>query len=92
MSWKNNFAGNIQFGKLPEIGAFKISEEPEALGKGKFRVHLVNKEGQKKVMSTFEATIGDIVSIPSEWVEAYIETVGKGKDAQDYIRFRAAKE
>lgn len=85
-SWKKNFAGNIQFGKLPEIGAFKIETEPESLGHGKFRVRLITKAGEKKILSTYESTIGDIVSVPSEWVVAYVEKVGK----EDYIRFKAA--
>src|SRR3990170_5938361 len=84
MSWKRNFAANVRFNDLPAIGAFKIETEPESLGKGKFRVQLLLKAGGKRVLSTYEATIGDIVSITSDWVEAYEEKVGK----EVYIRFR----
>lgn len=87
MSWKKNFARNVRFGELPKLGAFKIEEVPEPLGKGKFRVVITCKDGSKAILSTYEATIGDIVNIESEWVEAYEEKVGK----ETYIRFRAAK-
>ena len=87
MSWKKNFSSNMQYSNLPSIGAFKVEKEPEDLGKGKYKVQLIAKDSKKYVMNTYEATIGDIVSIPAEWVEAYEEKVGKNT----YIRFRAAK-
>jgi hypothetical protein len=87
MSWKEKFAANMQYSNLPTIGAFHIQTEPEDLGKGKFRVEIVCKSGKKYIMNTYEATIGDIVSIPAQWIEAYEEKIGKNT----YIRFRGAK-
>ena len=88
MSWKKNFARRVRFGELPEIGAFKMSEEaPEPLGKGKFRCTLALKDGSKATLTTFESTIGDIIyQQPGKdgYIEAYIEKVG----SENYVRFK----
>jgi len=88
MSWKKQFARRIRFVDLDTIGPFRLSEtEPEPLGKGKYRVELIQKDGQKLILSTYETTIGDMLSIKN-WIEAYKET---GNDNEEYIRFKEAE-
>lgn len=88
MSWKKQFAARILLKDLPSIGAFKIESEPEPLGKGAYRTVLTLRQGGKRMLRTFESTIGDIVTAnPDGWVEAYsVEVNGK-----TYINFRAVK-
>jgi|SaaInlV_200m_DNA_3_1039701.scaffolds.fasta_scaffold62632_2 hypothetical protein len=85
MSWKNKFAGDTQYNKLPEMGPFKIEEEPESLGKQKYRCKLLDIEGKSYMLSTFESTIGNIVNAMEQtgWAEAYNEG--------EYIRFRSSE-
>lgn len=85
MSWKKDFVRNVRFGQLPEIGAFHIASEPEPLGKGKFRCVLIAESGHKYSLSTFEATIGDILfACGDSSCVAFEERVGK----EVYIRFK----
>ncbi|MBT7264519.1 MAG: hypothetical protein HN831_03475 [Waddliaceae bacterium] len=85
MSWKDRFAGDTQYNKLPELGPFKIEEEPESLGKQKYRCKVVCYDGKSFMLSTFESTIGNIVNSQEAtgWAEAYNEG--------EFIRFKSAE-
>ena len=82
--WKKRFAANVRYEDLPTIGPFSIDEEPESLGKGKYRAKIETDEATYMI-TTFEGTIGDILHAQGNGkCEAYPEEVG---DAT-YIRFR----
>lgn len=61
MSWKNRFAVTVRYENLHTIEAFKIKEEPEALGKGRYRVRLVTQDSKEYILTTYESTIGNIL-------------------------------
>ena len=89
MSWKKRFAANVPYLRLPDIGPFRITEEPESLGKGKYRAKLDSRDdSQDFQLTTFEGTIGDIVYAQGDgFCEAYLEDV----DGSEYIRFRGVE-
>ena len=58
--WKGRFPANIRYEELPTIGPFRILNAPEPLGKGKYRAS-VDTPKREYQLTTYEATIGDIV-------------------------------
>lgn len=87
MTWKSSFAGRVRLADLDTIGPFKLSEAPEPLGKGKYRVTLHLKSGGRRMLTTYESTIGDMILAGKDWIEAVKVKVG---DAE-YTNFRAVK-
>lgn len=83
MSWKNKYPATIRYGALPSIGPFKIMDEPENLGKGKFRAVLVTPNDSKFMLTTWESTIGDILYASKD---GYCE----GSLDGEYVRFNLA--
>ena len=60
--WKKGFAARVRFGELCNLGAFRmVNQPPEPLGKGKYRVILELKDGTRRLLTTYESTIGDII-------------------------------
>lgn len=86
MTWKKQFASRVRLSQLPDIGPFKIANEPEPLGKGQFRVVLVTKDGKKKMLRTYESTIGDILQAS---FEGYVKAFPIEIDGKTYINFKA---
>jgi len=86
MTWRKRFAANVRYEELPTIGPFCLTEEPESLGKGKYRAK-IETEDKTFQLTTYEGTIGDILYAMDETgkCEAYPEEVG---DAT-YVRFRS---
>lgn len=88
MSWKKKFAARARYEELGTLGAFKIAEEPESLGKGKYRVRLVDADGQEYTLSTYESTIGDILAASGDgYCTAEMEVTSDGT----FMRFRAVE-
>ena len=88
MSWKKKFAANVRYEDLPNLTKFRIIDEPESLGKGKYRVRLETETNEFQ-LPTYEGTIGDIVYAQGDgWCEAYSEI---GSDGNTYIRFRGVE-
>ena len=90
--WKKRFPATVFIRDLPAVGAFRIVEEPESLGKGKYRFRAVKPDGSSIQCTTFDGTIGSILEAqgPKGYAEAYYseETNSKG---EAYINFRAAE-
>lgn len=91
MSWKKAYARPISFKSLPEIGAFRICERPEALGDGKYRVKLELENETYGSLVTYESTIGAILSAQGKddsFIRAVVNRVGN----KDYLQFVPAQQ
>lgn len=81
-------------GELVGIGPIRIMDEPENLGKGKYRVRAAKKDGGEVQFTTFEGTIGNIVKAQgkNDWAEAYFskDTNAKGDPYVNWQTYKGA--
>ena len=79
--------------ELVNHGPMRIDQEPEALGKGKFRVRAALKGGGEVQFTTFEGTVGNILEAQGEkgWAEGY-ESTEKNAAGNPYINWRTYEE
>jgi hypothetical protein len=86
--WKKGFAARVRFGELCSIGAFRmVNQPPEPLGKGKYRIILECKDGSRRLLTTYESTIGDII-INGGADGSFVQAVKEG----EYTRIQTVKE
>lgn len=85
MGWK--FVGRIRYGQLSSLKAFKLVEDvyPESLGRGRFRVTIVEPNEKRYLLTTFESTLGDMVNAGGlkDWIRAVEVSV----DDKMYLNF-----
>ena len=92
MAWKEKFAPSIRIGELVSVGPIRIVDEPENLGKGKYRVRAQKKGGGEVQFTTFEGTIGNIVDAQGAngWAVAFFS---KDKDSKGnpYVNWKTVE-
>ena len=86
MAWKKQFPAQVRFEELGTLEPFIIAEEPESLGKGKYRILLKTKKGRKYTCTTYDSTVGNILEVQGD-DDVYVKATAEVVDGKTYMRF-----